>query len=316
MKKTPLYIDTDMGVDDIVAISMIVASNKFDIRGVSVVNGVTTTKRSIRNAQKILGALNMFCPIFIGANQAQQGSTKQFPAIDRRRAMGLSLLKNISLPPSGTNPIAEISQLPEKITREINPITLLCIGPLTNVSTLLACQTAQRTIRRLYVMGGAIDCPGNVAPQFFSEYNVRLDPVAARSVFNTQLPIVLTPMDATREVPAKIRCATSNQKSNLATFYDQLKIIKPKSVAGRIMKAILLNNQSDFLYFYDPLVAAILIDRSIIRRKEMRSLSVKQTGRLIGNVISSKNAQTKTTVVFSVDAKKFYAQLIHLIREK
>ena len=98
MKEIPLYIDTDMGVDDIVAICMLEQSRQYAIRGITIVNGVTTIQNGSRNLSRILAALDKDYPFFLGKNQSEQGSSVQFPALDRQRANSLALLNELKLP--------------------------------------------------------------------------------------------------------------------------------------------------------------------------------------------------------------------------
>jgi inosine-uridine nucleoside N-ribohydrolase len=78
-------------------------------------------------------------------------------------------------------------------------LTLIALGPLTNVARALAADpTALGRIGRLVIMGGAVRVPGNVTPA--AEFNIHVDPEAAARVFAADLPIDLVPLDATRQV--------------------------------------------------------------------------------------------------------------------
>ena len=151
MKRIPLYIDTDMGVDDIAALSMIVSSEKFDIKGISVVNGVSTLIAGVRNLNRILTYMGISCPIFCGAAQTDQKSSIQFPSLDRRRATTLALLPTIPLPIVGTNPIFPLSKLRIMMGREKNEFALFAIGPLTNMPMLVGSATIAKKIFRMTI---------------------------------------------------------------------------------------------------------------------------------------------------------------------
>ena len=78
-------------------------------------------------------------------------------------------------------------------------LTLIALGPLTNVARALEADAAALgQIGRLVIMGGAVDVPGNVTPT--AEFNMHVDPEAAARVFAADLPIDLVPLDATHQV--------------------------------------------------------------------------------------------------------------------
>lgn len=316
MKKQPIYIDTDMGVDDIIAICMLAQNSRYDIRGISLVNGVTTVQKGIQNAQRLLRALDVPCPIFVGANRTQQKSSIQFPRIDRARASSLDLLKNVALPSKGANPILPITALPEWIKKESVCVTLVCIGPLTNLPPLLRDPSFKKKVQMTYIMGGALRCAGNVCPRFISEYNFRLDPQASQSVLSIKLPIILVPMDATKYVPTRPRLATGQTLRNLQRFYQIATRIQPQTFAGRIIQAIILNNSSDFDYFYDPLVAGILIDPSIVSKLERFAINVRVKGSFIGNVTTTIQRKPNVDVVTSVSGYKLYNLILQCMKQR
>ncbi|MEK7129952.1 MAG: nucleoside hydrolase [Patescibacteria group bacterium] len=316
MKRIPLYIDTDMGVDDIVAICLLTQNSRYDIRGISLVNGVTTVQKGIQNAQRLLRALDVPCPIFVGANRTQQKSSIQFPQVDRARASSLDLLRDVPLPSKGSNPVLPITALPEWIKKESARVTLVCIGPLTNLPPLLRDPSFKKKVQMIYIMGGALRCAGNVCPRFISEYNFRLDPQAAQNVLTIKLPIILVPMDATKYVPTRPRLATGQTLRNLQRFYQVAVQIRPPTLAGRIMQAIILNNSSDFDYFYDPLVAGILIDPSIVTKLERFAINVRVKGQSIGKITTTIQRKPNIDVVTSVSGSKLYKLILRCIKQR
>ena len=81
-------------------------------------------------------------------------------------------------------------------------ITLVAVGPLTNLGVVLAAhpELAKR-IERIVIMGGAVTVPGNVDASPSAEWNIYIDPEAARRVIAAGIPVTLVPLDATNHVP-------------------------------------------------------------------------------------------------------------------
>src|SRR5205814_2048660 len=96
-------------------------------------------------------------------------------------------------------PVAEpaakfISQIVRKYPGEI---TLITIGPLTNIATALNMDSGlARLVKSLVMMGGSLS-GGNITPA--AEFNVYVDPEAARIVFQSGIPITMVGLDVTRK---------------------------------------------------------------------------------------------------------------------
>ncbi|CAM9603488.1 unnamed protein product, partial [Hapterophycus canaliculatus] len=89
-----------------------------------------------------------------------------------------------------------------------SPVTVIATGPMTNLAWVLDnFPEASSKISEVLIMGGAIDVPGNVFPENVkgmdgtAEWNIFWDPPAAKRVWDSDLDLVLTPLDATNEIP-------------------------------------------------------------------------------------------------------------------
>lgn len=198
---TPLIIDTDPGVDDAFAIALACSSPEVDLLGVTTVYGNVGLAMTTRNALRVLALCGREdVPVAAGADRPLV-----YPHPHRARYVhgqdGLSdrahLLPERRTGVAGTDAVSLLAQL---LDRAAEPVTIVPIGPLTNIALLLAAHPAARgKIDRLVIMGGSL-AGGNVTAA--AEFNVWSDPEAARRVLvEEDVPTVLVPTDLT------IRCA-------------------------------------------------------------------------------------------------------------
>jgi len=202
---TSLIIDTDPGVDDAFAIALACASPEVTLLGVTTVFGNVGLPSTTRNALGVLALCGRDdVPVAAGAERplvhghphraryahGEDGLSGRAGTLPER-ATGLA----------GVDAVTLMIRLIEEADE---PVTLVPLGPLTNIAALLAAHPGVRSkIARVVIMGGSID-GGNVTAS--AEFNVWSDPEAARRVLTEEeLPTVLVPTDLT------IRCAVDRQ---------------------------------------------------------------------------------------------------------
>lgn len=311
--KNILYIDTDAGVDDIIAICMMLRSCRYAVRGISIVNGVASVENGLESIARILSYIDMDgIPLFRGINQVQQNSSVQFPVIDRTRASSFTLLPDIPLILKQPG-VGNLKTLQDSIRKETKPVTILCLGPLSNIALIIKKKSVRNAIGQLVIMGGAVNVPGIVPPRNIAEYNFRLDPLAAREVLESGIPIMLIPIDATKQVPALIATAPQLSKEILRGFMKRIVNSQPDCAVGKIIRSIILNNSGDFQNFYDPLAAAVLLNRSVISSWNSYQLSVSTRKMTYGKVLIEKK-EGPILVPDTVRINNFYALLIQSLK--
>lgn len=194
---TALIIDTDPGVDDAFAIALACASPEVELLGVTTVFGNVGLASTTRNALRVLALYGREdVPVAAGADRPLV-----YPHPHRARhvhgADGLSdrshLLPERATGLAGTDAVSLMAALLEAAAE---PVTIVPIGPLTNVALLLAAHPAARgKIARVVIMGGGLSV-GNVTAA--AEFNIWSDPEAARRVLvEEDVPTVLVPLDLT-----------------------------------------------------------------------------------------------------------------------
>ncbi|PLS79448.1 MAG: nucleoside hydrolase [Chloroflexi bacterium] len=191
-----VILDTDPGIDDALAILLAVASPEVELAAVTVTGGNCPLDQGVRNALGVLETVRSAVPVVPGV-----ALPLIRPPFTAPETHGNSGLGNAQLPPPTTPPAQDhaVDLLVREIMTAREPVTLVAVGPLTNVA--LAIRRQPQIVERVHqviVMGGAIDVPGNTTP--LAEFNVYVDPHAAHIVLHSGLPLTLLPWDITSQV--------------------------------------------------------------------------------------------------------------------
>ena len=177
-------IDTDTASDDAVAILMALSAPDVRVLALTTVAGNVGVEQATRNALLTAEIAGVEVPVFVGA-----AAPLMRPLKDAHWFHGCDGLGDRGYPPPRRAP--EREHAVEAILRlaDVAPgLTLVTLGPLTNVAlALIRDPDLAKKIGRCVVMGGAPCCEGNVTPA--AEYNIWVDPEAARIVFRSGLPI-------------------------------------------------------------------------------------------------------------------------------
>lgn len=189
-----IIIDTDPGIDDSLAILLALASPEITLEGLTVVHGNCSMEQGTLNALAVLELANAeHIPVAKGCELPLVQASLLAPETHGDTGLGYA-----QLPEPGSRPIVQhgCDFLIEKIMSNPGMITLVTIGPLTNVA--LAIRKEPRivqAVKEIFVMGGAIRHEGNTTP--LAEFNTYVDPHAAHIVYHSGMPITLTPLDVT-----------------------------------------------------------------------------------------------------------------------
>src|SRR5215203_336058 len=187
-----ILIDTDPGIDDSLAILLTLASPELTLEGLSVVHGNCSLEQATRNCLSILELGNAsHIPVARGCELPLVQPSLLAPETHGDTGLGYA-----KLPEPRSQPISQHGSdfLIEKILSNPGEITLVAIGPLTNVA--LAIRQEPRVVsalKELIIMGGAIRHEGNTTA--LAEFNTYVDPDAAQIVFHAGIPTTLVPLD-------------------------------------------------------------------------------------------------------------------------
>jgi inosine-uridine nucleoside N-ribohydrolase len=191
----PIVIDCDPGHDDAIAIMLALGSPEVELRAVTTVSGNAPLQRTTANAIRVLDHVGRSdVPVAAGADRPLVRDP--YP---QGEVHGESGLDGPALPPPGRAPLEAhaVDVIAEIATASDRPVTLIAIGPLTNVAIFVARHPeAAAALERVVVMGGSIGL-GNVTPA--AEFNIWGDPEAARRVFTSGLHVTMVGLDVTQK---------------------------------------------------------------------------------------------------------------------
>ena len=179
-------IDTDTASDDAVALIMALRTPDVDVRAITIVAGNVAVPQAARNALYTAELCGSDVPVYPGAERPLLREHMHAEWFHGKDGLGDH---NYPAPRRAPEPTHAVEAIIETI--RANPgITLVTLGPLTNVALALArAPEIAANVARTVVMGGAPCCEGNVTPA--AEYNIWVDPEAARMVARSGLPIEL-----------------------------------------------------------------------------------------------------------------------------
>ena len=196
MKK--IIIDTDPGIDDTMAIYFALNSNVLDVIGITTVYGNTSNTQGTENALRILEiAKRDDIPVHTGASKPL---TTEYlgkgEVVHGKDGQGNS---NLVVPQTKESNLTAVEFLKNQINQFPGEITLVPIGPLTNIAQLLIeYPDIDQKIAEIVLMGGNALSQGNASPA--AEANIRNDPEAANTVFSSNTLITMVGLDVTNEV--------------------------------------------------------------------------------------------------------------------
>ena len=275
--RIPVILDTDIGtdIDDAYALALVIASPELDLQGVTTVSGDTQARA--RLAAKLLwaaGGAFRRVPVYAG----EPG--KPLPIEQARWAEHF------------TSPQLKSEKAVDYLRREFNArpgkITLITIGPLTNIGALLKQDPGvAKKIPRIVMMGGSIARGYEPGSGPTPEYNIAADVAASRVVFDSGIPLIVAPLDVT----ARLQLEGANLRrvsTHLTPVTDALTLLY--HLWGLPAPTL-----------HDPMAIALYLDPSLC---ETKRLAVEVDAKGFTRVAEGKPANA--TVALNVDREKFF----------
>ncbi len=304
-KPKPVVIDTDPGLDDALALILAMRSPDLDVRAITVVAGNVPLATGASNALRILEVLDPrpVPPVFEGCEKPMS------PPVSRAEHVhGIDGLGGAS----SSFPVRRLKaerrhaadQMVDLARRYGKDLTIVALGPLTNVATALQRdKDAMAGIRELVVMGGSADSRGNATAA--AEFNFYSDPSAARTVVRSGLPVTLVGLNVTEKTLLPQcrfnRFLDAMQRGPLRSFLAAVSC--PYFDFCRKEQGI------DACAMHDPLAIAAAIDPALIRTDLMQCDIVVSQGLTRGMMLADRESTdaeaSPVRVATEVNSDKF-----------
>jgi len=305
---TPIILDCDPGLDDAIAILMAVASPEVELLAITCVAGNVSMDNIQDNARRLLtlaGATNV--PVAAGLDRPLLR-----PLVTAAHVHGENGLGGVTLPTPAVelDPRHGVDLLVETIMAAPRPITLVPTGPLSNIAMALRREPRLRDhIARITLMGGGI-AGGNVTPR--AEFNIYVDPDAARIVFSSSIPITMVGLDVTHKATVgladvrRIRALGTPVGDAVAAMLD---------FYGRLYRD---DYGTDELPLHDPCCVAEVIQPGLITTKrmnvEIETASELTLGETVCDVLGVSGRAPNADVGVDLDRQGFVDILMDCLR--
>jgi len=325
MKK--IILDTDPGIgalgadiDDGLAIVMALNSDKIETLGITIVNGNVTAEQGTINALNLLEIMNRpEINVYPGAKnpiiQEMEEIRNTFSKILERSGWkkGAPVSSStIKLKPQSKHAVDFIIEQANKYPKEI---TMVCIGPLTNLALAIRKEPSlPGLLKETVIMGGGwtqpLDCYTSVA-----EFNMYCDPEAAKIVFHSGMPLYMTGFETAKKSMLKREHLNIIRESD--TPVSRL-IVEAAEPWLKFMKAAF---GIDYCYLPDPQAIALLINENLFTLKDMY-VDIETKGELTrGMTVADRNEALKecefapnVKVCTHIDNERFMNLLLGLLK--
>jgi pyrimidine-specific ribonucleoside hydrolase len=261
----PLIFDDDGSPDGTLALLFFLSNPLYDVKAVTVSPGEAHPEIFAGHLTRLLASLGR-TDILVGyGRQEPLEGNNSFPEPWRETS---DAFWDIPLPdaPGSLKPLPAVELIVDTLKRSAQPVSIFVSGTHTNLAEALRLDAHIRErIEVVYVMGGSINVPGNIESDWpeinnqVSEWNIWVDPVAAREVFASGIRLVIMPLDGTNRV-------TWGQM-------DAEKWTSMGTAAGRLsaglLRWMLSGWSTDSAYIWDLAAAATLTDPRLCQQQSL-----------------------------------------------
>ena len=297
-----VLMDHDGGVDDYLSTVLLLTMEHVRLLGIIVTPADCYIEPAVSATRKILDLMGR---TDVPVAESTVRGLNPFPRIFRRDAFTIDNFPILNEHGEPRAPLAaETGQafMARALREAPEPVTLLVTGPLTTVAAALDLDPSiQPKIKKILWMGGALNVPGNVDPileggqDLTAEWNVYWDPPAAHQIWQTDIPLIICPLDITNNVPVTaefVRTIARNRRYPLSDFAGQ---------------CYALVTHQDY-FFWDVLTTAYLGRPDLFTLREYETVIIP-TGVSQGRTLVQPGGK-KIQALETVDKAAFYQYML------
>ncbi len=299
-----LLIDTDPGEDDALAIMMAAAHSQANIEALMTVSGNVSLAHTTNNAAVVLDRIGLDRPIYPGCAQALV-----HVGIDASYAHGNDGLGNTGFTSDRSIETTHAAiELVKRVNAEPNELTLVTLGPMTNIATALKLDPKlPYKVKRMIAMAGAVTARGNVGVS--AEFNIYADPEAAHVVFEAWgaadklIDVADWELTMRNGISKSVRDQWASLDTQQSRFFTAI-----SAHSNRFIEEV---RKRTINYFADPVAMAIALEPNIITQSETHHLTVSLTGQFSrGQTIvdwqDTSDKPHNARIILNIDATRFH----------
>ena len=307
MNRIPVIIDCDPGTDDIAALLLAFKSEKFEVKAITAVAGNVELEHTSQNALRLTDYIGWDVPVAKGAEKPLLCPLQTAEDIHGKGGM-----RGLTLPEAerGFDPLPAWDMIYDIAQNCGGALEIIAIGPLTNIATaLMKYPSLPDKVKRLVIMGGAV-LAGNTTPA--AEFNIFVDPEAAKRVFESGIPIYMCPLDVTHqsyinkdEIETIRRLGTKE-----AEFFAE--------ITGRDYDRLSFYSDGRGVPLHDPSAVLFAEDSSYFEYEEcfigVETSGEFARGRTVTDCYSDKQIENNAYLVKTIDRQRFISRILELMR--
>jgi len=323
-------IDADTGSDDAVAILLALRDPSVEILGISIVSGNVPLELGILNTKSTMELCEQDIKVYAGSNKPLLREYKEIHNLDDfmdhvksespisasgQCVHGIDGMGDIGIYPKNKTYEKEsgVDFLIKSLNEQPNEITVVTLGPLTNIAKAIEKDSSIiEKVKHCYVMGGTSDGSGNVSAA--AEYNIWVDPEAAKIVFDSGMKITMVGWDNSYKY-AMLKEDEMSLLKSLKTKYADFSVDIQKTLID-------LTFRTYGFYGFDlpdPITMAIALDNKIIEESQQLDVIVDTRdgltrGQTIVDYFGVENKHKNIRVVTKANKKRFMDLLIKSLK--
>lgn len=303
-------VDTDTASDDAVALVMAHRWSGVQIEAVTIVSGNVSVEQAAKNALHTIQLCGAATPVYLGCAKSMLRPSHYAHWFHGTDGMG-----NMYYPEPTQRPQPEhaVDVIIDIIKANPGEITLVTLGPLTNIATaLLKAPEIALLVDRCVIMGGAANTIGNITPA--AEYNIWVDPEAAKIVFHSGMPMEMVGWELScgdaALFPAEMQAIRNfgTELADLAIDSNQTALEAGMSTEGSLG-----------LTLADPVAMVVALDPGIVTCQgeyavEVETISELTRGQTVVDKFGVWNREPNMNVVWSIDIPRWKQSLYRCLR--